>query len=494
MPDQAPPDEPTGPDLPSGAGGPTGENRPADADASTGAGGSSSDDLWADLPLTSSTAQVWDPERRQWVDPPGAASGSAPSATSVDAGETAPGETPTPVWDADRGVWIDGYGLVYDEGLGEWIEDEGIPGGHLMGVDDVYVPVRASGGGQSRWLVVGLSLMAFVAIGLLSVGWWVRGQIDPGSPGEAVEFTVPAGSTTADIARLLETKGVIGNPTVFEWYLRFNGGGPFKAGDYEGLRENQSMGDVIDILDAGPLPPRALTIAFPEGLWLVETRQRILDTFPEMDPAALDVAIAETRAPIMPDDVDFPDGVLFPATYEVANADVGDPRKLLDQMILAFERVSVAQGLPDATAKLEGVAGRREITPYEALIVASLVESEARVPQDRAKIARVIYNRIAEGMRLDIDATVLFALGDRQAALTDSSLRVDSPYNTRRYDGFPPTPINSPGEASIEAALNPADGDWLFYVLADEDGSHYFTNDFDDFNRAASEARDKGLL
>jgi UPF0755 protein len=167
---------------------------------------------------------------------------------------------------------------------------------------------------------------------------------------------------------------------------------------------------------------------------------------------------------------------------------------LLDQMVAAFERVSVTTGLPDATARLDGVAGGREITHYEALIVASMVEAEARVPEDRPKIARVIYNRIAEGMRLDIDATVLFAIGDRLAPLTESALRTDSPYNTRLKSGLPPTPINSPGQASIEAALDPAEGDWLYYVLADENGAHFFTEDFDEFNRAVADAREKGLL
>lgn len=360
--------------------------------------------------------------------------------------------------------------------------------------DGDYVAMRADRGSPSGWVVAALTLTAVVLVGLLAVGWWVRTQIDPGNPGDPVALTIPSGATTADIARLLETKGVIANPTVFEWYLRFNGGGPFEAGDYVGLRQNQAMGDVIDVLDRGPAPPPVTTITFREGLWVAETRQKILETFPAMDPAALDAALAAVRVPIMPEGSTNPEGVLFPATYEVPLAAANDPAALLAQMTGAFERVSVAQGLPNATEKLEGVAGGRPITPYEALTVASMVEAEARIPEDRAKIARVIYNRIAAGMRLDIDATVLYALGDRQAVLTDSLLRTDSPYNTRVKTGIPPTPINSPGEASIEAALNPAEGDWLYYVLADENGAHYFTDDFDDFNREVRESRAKGLL
>jgi UPF0755 protein len=134
------------------------------------------------------------------------------------------------------------------------------------------------------------------------------------------------------------------------------------------------------------------------------------------------------------------------------------------------------------------------ITPYDALIVASLVEAEAKVPEDRPKIARVIYNRLAQGMTLGIDATVLYALQERGDTLTQSDLATDSPYNTRVNRGLPPTPINSPGQASLEAALAPADGDWLYYVLTDADGHHYFTNSFSDFQRAVDDARDRGVF
>ena len=91
------------------------------------------------------------------------------------------------------------------------------------------------------------------------------------------------------------------------------------------------------------------------------------------------------------------------------------------------------------------------------------------------KVAQVIYNRIRAGWMLGIDATVLYALGDRHAVLTQSALDVDSPYNTRRYANLPPTPIGAPGRASLEAALDPADGPWMYYVLADCDGNHAFS-------------------
>jgi UPF0755 protein len=121
------------------------------------------------------------------------------------------------------------------------------------------------------------------------------------------------------------------------------------------------------------------------------------------------------------------------------------------------------------------------ISVYEAIIVASMIEAEASVAGDRDKIAAVIYNRLDEGMTLGIDATVLYAIGEHKEELTVSDLEVDSPYNTRKYPGLPPTPIGAPGSASLEAALNPADGTWLYYVLADCEGNHAFSTSYDEF-------------
>jgi len=360
-----------------------------------------------------------------------------------------------------------------------------------------YVPVTGShgrSGGGRRW---GLALLGLLVVVVLVLGagfLWVRNQIDPGNPGEEIALTIPAGSTTSDIASLLAAKGIITNATVFEWYLRINGGGPFQAGDYDGLRRNSSMGDVKKVLEAGPVPPKPVTFLVREGLWESETRQLILDTFSGIDPAALDAALVGTHPTLQPAGSDDLEGFLFPATYEITPEQANDAQALIDQMIAAFDRTAAATGLADATATLRSEGVDVEITPYQALIVASLIESEAKVPEDRAKIARVIYNRLEQGMSLGIDASVLYALGDRSATLTESALKTDSPYNTRVKTGLPPTPINSPGQASIEAALHPAPGRWTYYVLTDEEGNHYFTDSYADFQRAVQDARNRGVF
>jgi UPF0755 protein len=143
-------------------------------------------------------------------------------------------------------------------------------------------------------------------------------------------------------------------------------------------------------------------------------------------------------------------------------------------------------------AGLEERAKALGYDPGELMIVASLVESEANREEDRGKVARVIYNRLetdATNGKLQIDATVNFALGrDLGLALTQEQLNVDSPYNTRRYAGLPPGPIESPGDAAIEAAANPTEGDWVYYVTVNLDtGETKFTEDYDEFLRLKNE-------
>jgi len=133
------------------------------------------------------------------------------------------------------------------------------------------------------------------------------------------------------------------------------------------------------------------------------------------------------------------------------------------------------------------------LSPFQTVVAASLVEKEAKVPQDRGKIARVILNRLNDHMRLQIDATVEFALGVHKTRLLDSDLAVNSPYNTYKIDGLPPGPIASPGRASLAAVLNPTPGTWLYYVLISPDGEHGFATTPAEFNKLLAEAKAKGL-
>ena len=159
------------------------------------------------------------------------------------------------------------------------------------------------------------------------------------------------------------------------------------------------------------------------------------------------------------------EGFLFPATYDIYPDTT--VRDVVDQQVQAYR---------DRVAGIDyGYARGRNLTRYDVLIIASMVEREVRVPSERALVAGVMYNRLRAGMRLDIDATVQYALGDWKPELTASDLQIDSPYNTRRYPGLPPGPICNPGSASIAAAARPARTDHLYYVAkADGSGGHYF--------------------
>jgi uncharacterized YceG family protein len=174
------------------------------------------------------------------------------------------------------------------------------------------------------------------------------------------------------------------------------------------------------------------------------------------------------------------EGFLFPATYDIARgAGVG---QLVDEQLLAFRERFGASEIRRARALHR--------TPYEVLTVASMIEREAQTAHDRPLIAEVIYNRLAQGIPLGIDATIYYAIEVRQGIptytheLSEAQLHIDSPYNTRIHVGLPPTPISNPGMASIEAAAHPAHASYLYYVAgADGCGEQAFSKTFAEFER-----------
>ena len=350
----------------------------------------------------------------------------------------------------------------------------------------VYLPPER--GLLRRAAPVTAGVVAVLLVLVAAAGWWVARQVNPpGAPGPAVTVVIPIGSSNAKIAALLASRGVVTDARVFQYYVKVRGAGPFKAGVYNALHAPEDMSAVIDRLDRGPLPPATVKLVIPEGLWLSEIRARILRTFPLMKPAALDHTLATVRSKYEPVGSNNLEGLLFPATYQVLLGDRANPTKLVQQMVNTFDQHADGIGLGPAAHQLG-------YTPYQVLTVASMVEEEAKLPGDRGKVARVIYNRLASGTTLGIDATVEYALQQRTASLTESQLATDSPFNTRVHTGLPPTPIGSPGQASLLAALHPTPGNWTYFVVVDKNGGEFFTDSYSAFQAASDRARAAGIF
>jgi UPF0755 protein len=328
-----------------------------------------------------------------------------------------------------------------------------------------------------------LALLVVVGLG---AGVWVLRQINPaGGPGAKVTVDVTPGTSVAAVASELDDKGVITSARVFRVYLKLRGGaGAIQAGEYE-LRTNLSMSEARAALKRGPsILFQKLTI--PEGL----TLDQIADRVGALPGRSREKFLAAARSGAVRSQWQPPgstnlEGLLFPDTYLVTDKE--DEAGIVRRLVGRFEEVANQVGLA-AGAKPTG------LSPYQLVVAASLVESEAKVKDDRPLIASVIQNRLQKGMRLQIDATVLYALGEHKTRVLNKDLEIDSPYNTYKVDGLPPTPISAAGRASLEAMLHPAATTYIYYVLSDKNGKHAFATTSSEFEALKAEARRKGLL
>lgn len=354
--------------------------------------------------------------------------------------------------------------------------------------DDDYVDLRRESSRGRRVLTVVLAIFVVLAVAVGATALWVRRQLDPaGEAGDPQAIVVPEGSTSDDIGKLLAADGVISSAFVWGWYLRINGGGPFQAGTYE-LGDNSAITEVIDILEAGPAPIEERSFTVPEGLTVPEILARLAD--PE-DGLGFDLATmqqlldsGQIRWPGQPADQPSNEGILFPETYRI-DAEA-DEEAVLRLLVSQLDKVMTELNVASAQERFN-------LTPYEVLVVASLIEEETKVDEERPMVARVIYNRLSQGIPLGIDATSRYeaVLAGRDRG--DIDFESDSSYNTRRIAGLPPTPIAAPGRASIDAALNPAEGPWIYYVLEDAEGHHLFTESSSEFLAAKERCRQAGL-
>ena len=337
-----------------------------------------------------------------------------------------------------------------------------------------------------RWPFVLLALALTVLILVGSGVLWVQRQVNPaGASGPEVQVTVEQGMSNQDVGSLLEREGVITSASIFKYYARLTGLGSIEAGNYV-FEKNSDFSDVTKVLEAGAAKAEEEKFTVPEGLTLPEVAKVIGELPGRSADKFMEVARSGAiRSQYQPAGNNSLEGLILPETYFITKG--ADEAAILRKMVDAFDQLSTQINLP-------GTAAKFGLTPYQVVVVASLVEREARVDEDRGKVARVIYNRLAEPMPLQIDATVLYALGlPPQESVSFKDREINHPYNTYKIPGLPPGPIANPGRKSLEASANPAAGNWLYYVLTDPSGKHTFTNDYREFLNAVNQCIAKGL-
>jgi UPF0755 protein len=304
--------------------------------------------------------------------------------------------------------------------------------------------------------------------------------------GKEVTVEIPSGSSAKDIAAILAAQGVVRSALEFEVAVRNNeAASRLQAGTYE-LETLMDPAEVVAVLVVGPVAD-VYRVTIIEGLRVGEILTQLSEAsglpYAQFEDALLsgDVSTSLRTMPAATTLTDW-EGLLFPDTYEFTRS--AEPTAILQRLASTME-----QRVDSIDWSVVEAAG---FTPYEGLIIASLVETEVLLDEERPIVSSVIHNRLAIDMKLDIDATVLYALGTRD--ITEFDNEVDSPYNTYVVAGLPPTPIASPGRSSLEAAAAPDTTDYLYYVLSDLEGHHAFAATLEEHNANVEQARADGVL
>ncbi|HYB28718.1 MAG TPA: endolytic transglycosylase MltG [Solirubrobacteraceae bacterium] len=321
-----------------------------------------------------------------------------------------------------------------------------------------------------------LALLALAAAA--AVVWFLVELFQPfhGSPHGQVTVTIPAHSRASQVGDELARAGVIPSGFFFELRATLDGErGDLRAGTYR-LQLGMTYGAVLKILTTPPPAAKVTNITIIEG----RTRAQI-DALLRAQGVAGSYFVATRRSPLVnfaaygaPRHTPDLEGLLFPDTYQLV-----EPisiQKLVNDQLTTFRQQFTTVNL--------GYARSKHLTPYDVLIIASMVQAEAATAHDAPLIASVIYNRLALGMPLQIDATTRYITGNYTGPLTQAQLNSPSPYNTRIHKGLPPTPIGNPGLAAIDAAAHPAHTNYLYYVVKPcGNGEQVFTSNYNQFLR-----------
>jgi len=331
--------------------------------------------------------------------------------------------------------------------------------------------------GTFQRILMGLMVLLFllmVPAAFAGWSWWKLQRPFKGYPDSERQISIPQGTAAIQILQTLQKEGVIADANLARFYLVYFMGDPaLQAGDY-GFRGPLSTPQVLEKLAHGQVVTESVTVI--EGLTLEE----IADRLEQAGLGRREVFLDLMRSPELITDLDPEaadlEGYLFPETYSFARHT--DEQTVVATLVKTFRQRYERQVRP----LLRGSSSR---SLRQIVTLASIVEKEARVPTERPLIAGVYHNRVERGIGLMADPTVIYALkrlGQWNGNIRRTDLQVDSPYNTYRYAGLPPGPICSPGLASLEAAADPADVPYLYFVSRN-DGTHVFSSNLQEHNR-----------
>jgi len=338
-----------------------------------------------------------------------------------------------------------------------------------------------------RKIVAIVAIVFVLVIGIVGLfGYnYVKGALKPLDPNatKAIAVEVPIGSSLSSISTLLEKKGVIKDARVFKYYAKFKNESQFQAGNYD-LTKAMTFDELIESLKTGKVYRKPVfTMTIPEGLTLEQIGKIIEKKTPYSQKEFMDLVTSDTFVQqmmanypelvtdaVLAENIRYDlEGYLYPATYSYYE-EKPSLEAIVEEMITAMNNV---------VKNYNDVLTEKQMSVHQLLTFASLLEEEATAQTDRETIASVFYNRINEGMPLQTDPTVLYALGDHKDRVLYEDLEVDNAYNTYKNKGLPPGPIAGAGKTSIEATLNPSQTDY-FYFLADKEGVNHFSKTYDE--------------
>ncbi|MFB2514708.1 endolytic transglycosylase MltG [Lysinibacillus sp. OTC-L20] len=338
-----------------------------------------------------------------------------------------------------------------------------------------------------RKIVAIIAIVFVLIIGVVGLfGYnYVKGALKPLDPNatKTIAVEVPIGSSLSSISTLLEKKGVIKDARVFKYYAKFKNESQFQAGNYD-LTQAMTFDELIESLKTGKVYRKPVfTMTVPEGLTLEQIGKVIEKKTPYTQKEFMDLVTSDTfvqqmmanypelvTETVLADNIRYDlEGYLYPATYSYYE-EKPSLQAIVEEMIAAMNNV---------VKNYSDVLAEKQMSVHQLLTFASLLEEEATAQTDRETIASVFYNRINEGMPLQTDPTVLYALGDHKDRVLYEDLEVDNAYNTYKNKGLPPGPIAGAGKTSIEASLNPSQTDY-FYFLADKEGVNHFSKTYDE--------------